>query len=234
MKILAIDSCSNVATAALMEDDVLIAQFSLNNKTTHSTKLLPQIEYMMKNAETEFANIDLFAVTIGPGSFTGERIGVATAKALAHAVNKPMVGVSALKAMAYNFKYTDYLICPIMDARREQVYTATYHWDNDVLLTVNEDRTMALGDLLEEINEDVIFLGDGVPVFKDKIAEKLGKKAHFAPANLLHINGSGVAECAKDEYDNGNACDYSSLVPTYLRLSQAEREYNEKTLGGNV
>ena len=121
MKILAIDSCSNVATAALVDEDVLIAQFSLNNKTTHSTKLLPQIEYMMKNAETEFSDIDLFAVTVGPGSFTGERIGVATAKALAHAVNKPIVGVSALLAMAYNIKYTDYLICPIMDARREHV-----------------------------------------------------------------------------------------------------------------
>ncbi len=228
MKILAIDSCSNVATGALMEDDVLVAQFSLNNKTTHSTKLLPQIEYMMKNAETEFKDIDLFAVTVGPGSFTGERIGVATAKALAHAVNKPMVGVSSLKAMAYNFKYTSYLICPIMDARREQVYTATYRWNGDELITVNEDRAMALADLLEEINEDVIFLGDGVPVFKEKIAEKLGDKVHFAPANLLHINGSGVAEAGKDEYKKGNAGDYASLVPTYLRLSQAEREYNDR------
>lgn len=228
MKILAIDSCSNVATGALVEDEVLIGQFSLNNKTTHSTKLLPQIEYMMKNADTNFADIDLFAVTIGPGSFTGERIGVATAKALAHAVNKPIVGVSALKSMAYNFKYTDYLICPIMDARREQVYTATYRWENDELVTIKEDRAMALDDLLSEIGEDTIFLGDGVPVFKDKITEKLGNIAHFAPANLLHINGGGVAEAGKNEYKKGNAKDYGSLVPTYLRLSQAEREYNDR------
>ena len=228
MKILAIDSCSNVATAALVEDDCLIAQFSLNNKTTHSTKLLPQIEYMMKNAETEFADIDLFAVTVGPGSFTGERIGVATTKALAHATGKPMVGVSALMAMAYNIKYTDYLICPIMDARREQVYTATFKWEGDKLVTVKEDRAMALDELLNELDEDVIFFGDGVPVFKEKIAEKLDNKAHFAPANLMHINGGGVAEAAKSEYKKGNACDYASLVPTYLRLSQAEREYNDR------
>lgn len=228
MKILAIDSCSNVATGALVEDEVLIAQFSLNNKITHSTKLLPQIEYMMKNAEMDFADIDLFAVTVGPGSFTGERIGVATAKALAHAVNKPMVGVSALKSMAYNFKYTDYLICPIMDARREQVYTATYRWENDELVTVKEDRAMALEELLSETNENTIFLGDGVPVFKDKISEKLGNIAHFALANLLHINGGGVAEAGKNEYKKGNAKDYASLVPTYLRLSQAEREYNDR------
>ena len=228
MKILAIDSCSNVATAALVEDDVLIAQFSLNDKTTHSTKLLPQIEYMMQNAQTEFADIDLFAITVGPGSFTGQRIGVATAKALAHATKKPMVGVSALMAMAYNIKFTDYLICPIMDARREQVYTASFKWQDDELVTVKEDRAMALDDLLEEIDENVIFFGDGVPVFKEKIAAKLGNKAHFAPANLMHISGGGVAEAAKSEYKKGKACDYASLVPTYLRLSQAEREYNDR------
>ena len=228
MKILAIDSCSNVATAALVEDDVLIAQFSLNDKTTHSTKLLPQIEYMMQNAQTEFADIDLFAITVGPGSFTGQRIGVATAKALAHATKKPMVGVSALMAMAYNIKFTDYLICPIMDARREQVYTASFKWQDDELVTVKEDRAMALDDLLEEIDENVIFFGDGVPVFKEKIAAKLGNKAHFAPANLMHISGGGVAEAAKSEYKKGNACNYASLVPTYLRLSQAEREYNDR------
>lgn len=228
MKILAIDSCSNVATAALMDDDVLVAQFSLNNKTTHSTKLLPQIEYMMKNAETEFSDIDLFAVTVGPGSFTGERIGVATAKALAHAANKPMVGVSALMAMAYNIKYTDYLICPIMDARREQVYTSTFKWKNDELITIKDDRAMALDELLKEFDEDVIFFGDGVPVFKEKIAERLGNKAHFAPANLMHISGGGVAEAAKSEYKKGNACNYASLTPKYLRLSQAEREYNDR------
>ncbi len=228
MKILAIDSCSNVATAALVCDDVLIAQFFLNDKTTHSTKLLPQIEYMMQNAQTEFADIDLFAITTGPGSFTGQRIGVATAKALAHATGKPMVGVSALMAMAYNIKFTDYLICPIMDARREQVYTASFKWQDDELITIKEDRAMALDDLLEEIDENVIFFGDGVPVFKEKIASKLGNKAHFAPANLMHINGGGVAEAAKSEYKKGNACDYASLVPTYLRLSQAEREYNDR------
>ena len=182
----------------------------------------------MQNAQTDFADIDLFAVTVGPGSFTGQRIGVATAKALAHAVNKPMVGVSALMAMAYNIKFTDYLICPIMDARREQVYTASFKWQNDKLVTIKEDRAMALDDLLEEIDENVIFFGDGVPVFKEKIAERLGDKAHFAPANLMHINGGGVAEAAKSEYKKGNACDYASLVPTYLRLSQAEREYNDR------
>ena len=228
MKILAIDSCSNVATAAILADGVLVGEFVLNNKVTHSTKLLPQIENMMQNADLKFTDIDLFAVTTGPGSFTGERIGVATAKALAHAVNKPMVGVSSLQSMAYNLPYTDFLLCPIMDARREQVYTATFRWQDGNLITVKEDRAMALDDLLAEINEDVIFLGDGVPVFKEKITEKLGPKAHFAPTHLQQLRGGSVAECGLAEYNKGNACTYAELVPTYLRLSQAEREYNDR------
>lgn len=228
MKILSIDSCTNVATAAILADEVLVAEFVLNNKITHSTKLLPQIESMMNNAEIKFSDIDIFAVTTGPGSFTGERIGVATAKALAHAVNKTMVGVSALKAMAYNISYTNLLICPIMDARREQVYTATYRWKGEELETIKTDRAMALEELLEEFQESVIFLGDGVPVFKDKILQKMGGKAHFAPTHLLHLRGGSVAQCAMDEYKRGNICTYSELQPSYLRLSQAEREYNEK------
>lgn len=228
MKILAIDSCTNAATGAVMNDGVLTAEFVINNKITHSAKLLPQIENMMNNAGLKFSEIDLFAVTVGPGSFTGERIGVATAKGLAHAVNKPMVGVSALAAMAYNTQFTDYLVCPIMDARREQVYTATYKWNGDEIVTVKKDRAMTLDQLLEEFDENVIFLGDGVPVFREKISEKLGSKAHFAPEHLLHLRGGSVAKCAMEEYKKGNVCDYASLVPMYLRLSQAEREYNDR------
>lgn len=228
MNILAIDSCSNVATAAILTEGRLVAEFVLNNKTTHSTKLLPQIEIMMNNSQIAFSDIDLFAVTVGPGSFTGERIGVATAKALAHAVKKPMVGVSSLMALAYNLPYTEYLICPIMDARREQVYTATYKWMGGKLSVINNDRAMALSDLLEEFDENVIFLGDGVPAFRDVIKQKLGSLAHFATENLLDLRGGSVGLCALEEYKKGNVCDYATLVPTYLRLSQAEREYNDR------
>ena len=228
MKILAVDSCTNVATAAVLNDGALTAEFVVNNKITHSSKLLPQIENMMQNAELKFSDIDLFAVTSGPGSFTGERIGVATVKALAHAVNKPVTGVSALMAMAYNICYTNFLICPIMDARRSQVYTATYKWENGALETLTVDRAMALSDLLEEFKSDVIFLGDGVVPFRNEITEKLGKNAHFAPEHLLHLRGGSVAKCALEQYKKGNVCDYKSLVPKYLRLSQAEREYNDR------
>ncbi len=228
MKILAVDSCTNVATGAVLNDGVLVAEFVLNNKITHSTKLLPQIEQMMEICELKFNDIDLFAVTIGPGSFTGERIGVATVKALAHGVNKPVIGVSALMSMAYNLPYTSFIVCPIMDARRNQVYTATYRWNGNQLETVKQDRAMSIEDLIKEFNEDVIFLGDGVPVYKDIILEKLKSKAHFAPDHLLHIRGGSVAMCAVEENNKGKSCTYSELKPSYLRLSQAEREYNDR------
>ncbi|MBO7209240.1 MAG: tRNA (adenosine(37)-N6)-threonylcarbamoyltransferase complex dimerization subunit type 1 TsaB [Clostridia bacterium] len=223
MKILAIDSCSNVATGAVVSDGVVVSEFVINNKKTHSVKLLPAIENMLADADLTYNDIDLFACTTGPGSFTGQRIGVATIKGLAHAVNKPVVGVSSLKSLAYNVKYFDGLICPIMDARRQQVYTATF--DNG-LNTINEDRAMALCDLLEELRgKKVIFLGDGVASFKDIITDTLGDNAFFAPPNLVNLRGSSVALCAMDTKNHQK---YDQLLPSYLRMSQAERELQNK------
>ena len=223
MKILAIDSCSNVATGAVVADGVVIAEFFINNKKTHSVKLLPAIENMLNEADLTYNDIDVFACTTGPGSFTGQRIGVATAKALAHAVNKPVVGVSSLKSLAYNVRCFDGIICPIMDARREQVYTATF--DNK-LNTIKEDRAMALRDLLEELKgKRVIFLGDGVASFKDTITVALGENAFFAPPNLVNLRGSSVALCA---IEAENPQKYDQLLPSYLRMSQAERELQNK------
>lgn len=229
MKILAIDSCSQVATCALLAGDVLICEFVLNDKKTHSIKLLPQTQQMLLVAGLDVCDIDYFACTVGPGSFTGQRIGVATVKGLAHATNKPTIGISSLEAMAHNITHTDLLICPIMDARREQVYTATFKWENGELIYIQNDRAMALAELLDELKDKpVIFLGDGVPVFKQKIIETLEESAHFAPDHLLHLRGGSVAFCAKKYIEHGKICDYNNLQPTYLRLCQAERELKER------
>ncbi|MBQ2754243.1 MAG: tRNA (adenosine(37)-N6)-threonylcarbamoyltransferase complex dimerization subunit type 1 TsaB [Clostridia bacterium] len=223
MKILAIDSCSNVATGAVVSDGVVVSEFVINNKKTHSVKLLPAIENMLADADLTYNDIDLFACTTGPGSFTGQRIGVATLKGLAHAVNKPVVGVSSLKSLAYNVKYFDGLICPIMDARRQQVYTATF---DGQLNTICEDRAMALSDLLDELKgKKVIFLGDGVASFKDIITDTLGNNAFFAPPNLVNSRGSSVAMCAMETENHQR---YDQLLPSYLRMSQAERELQNK------
>ncbi len=226
MTILAVDSCSCVATGAILRDGVLAAEFVINDKKTHSVKLLPQIENMLASVDMTYNDIDLFAVTTGPGSFTGQRIGTATVKALAHAVNKPIVGISSLESMAYNVPFFDGIICPIMDARREQVYTGTYKFVDGKLVTVESDRAMALSDLLNEVKDQrVIFTGDGVPVFNEIIKKELGDNAHFAPPHLLHLRGGSVAMCA---YNKDDATTYEKLTPLYLRMSQAEREYNRK------
>ena len=219
MTILAVDSCSCVATGAILREGILAAEFVINDKKTHSVKLLPQIENMLTSVDMTYNDIDCFAVTVGPGSFTGQRIGTATVKALAHAVNKPIIGVSSLEAMAYNVPFFDGLICPIMDARREQVYTATYKFVDGQLVTINSDRAIALAELLNEIkNEKVIFTGDGVPVFSETIKQTLGDNAYFAPPHLLHLRGGSVAMCAYNKQE----------TPMYLRMSQAERELKSK------
>ena len=226
MKILAIDSCSMVATGAILDGDRLTAEFVLNNDKTHSVKLLPQIENMMKTADTEFSEIDVFAVTNGPGSFTGQRIGMATAKALAHGCNKPVRTVSSLMSMAYNVPFFDGIICPIMDARREQVYNALYKWENGKLITLADDRALALAALLEELKgKKAVFLGDGVKPFYEKIKNTLGDNAFIPPLHLIHLRGGSVAKCA---LDNGIDITYGEAVPKYLRPSQAEREYNDR------
>lgn len=229
MIILAVDSCSAVATGAIIRDGILAAEFVINDKKTHSVKLLPQIENMLSSVDLTFKDVDYFACTAGPGSFTGQRIGTATVKALAHATGKETVALSSLESMCYNVPLFDGLICPIMDARRGQVYTGTFKFEDGKLVTIKQDRAMALTDLLNELNgEKVIFLGDGVVVFKETIKETLGDKAHFPPIHLEHLRGGSVAMCAFDKITNGKTTTYDKLLPTYLRMSQAERELKEK------
>lgn len=227
MKILAVDTSSAVASCAICEDDKLICECVLNNKLTHSQTLMPMIDEVFKKSELNPQEIDVFAVTNGPGSFTGLRIGVTTIKGLAHACNKPVVGVNTLEAMCYNLPFCPHIIAPIMDARREQVYNGLYRFTDGVLNEITSPRALALEELLSELKnmgESVVFLGDGVPVFYNKIKDFLCEKAFFAPQNLNAQHAASVAEAAK----NKETISYNELVPVYLRKSQAEREAEER------
>ena len=227
MKILAVDTSSNVASAAIVDGEKLVCESILNNKLTHSQTLMPMIDEVFKKSELHPDDIDLFAVSNGPGSFTGLRIGVTTIKGLAHACKKPVCGVNTLEALAYNLPFCPHIIAPIMDARREQVYNAFYKWENGVLKEVESPRAISLEECLEEllkIGEKVVFLGDGVPVFREKITDKLKENALFAPQLACTQRASCVAECAK----NKEAINYGQLAPEYLRKSQAEREAEER------
>ena len=179
--------------------------------------------------ELNVQDIDIFAAAIGPGSFTGLRIGVATVKALAHATGKPVVSVGTLEALAYNVPYAEHIIVPIMDARRDNVFTASYIWDEG-FKEIGEPEAISIDECLESCGEflDTIFVGDGVKVHREYIKEKLGDKAIFPPANALNSRASSIAALALDKAKRGETQSYLEMKPYYIRKSQAERELEER------
>lgn len=234
MKILALDSSGLVATVAILENDILLAEYTVNYKKTHSQTLLPMLEKVKDMVDLDMQSLDAIAVAKGPGSFTGLRIGSATAKGLALALNKPIIEIPTLEGLAYNMYGSPNLICPIMDARREQVYTGLYSFDaenNYELIEVMGQSAMSVQELIEKLNEigtKVTFLGDGVPVFAETIAELLKVPYSFAPAHMNRQRAGSVAALAAKYYLAGKLVDAKDHEPEYLRLSQAERERMEQ------
>lgn len=228
MKILGLDSTANVCTAAITDDTRLIAEFSVNVGNTHSETLLPLIEQMLRLSNTEINEIDLFAASIGPGSFTGVRIGAATVKGLAFGKNIPLCEVSTLEALAQNISSFDGILCPVINARRMQVYNALFSCKNGVITRLTPDRAISVGELDAELSaydEPIYLSGDGYDICKSNF--KLTKTMNTEPKARLH-SGYSVCLCAKRMYDDGNTVTDRELSPSYLRLSQAERERNEK------
>ncbi len=231
MKILAIDSSGLVASAALFDDGILVAEYTVDYKKTHSQTLLPMVDEIVQMTQQELSEIDAVAVANGPGSFTGLRIGAATAKGLALALKKPVIGVPTVDALAYNLYGTERLICPLMDARRGQVYTGLYTFEGENLIVLREQEVALLDDVLQELNgrgEPVIFLGDGVAVHSEKIKEGMCVPYSFAPAHLARQRAGAVAALAAIYYAEGKFTSAMEHVPVYLRLSQAERERAER------
>lgn len=231
MKILALDSSSLAASVAIVQDEILTAEYTINYKKTHSQTLLPMIDEIVKMTELDLDTIDAIAVSKGPGSFTGLRIGSATAKGLGLALNKPIVAVETLAAMAYNLWESDAWIVPIMDARRNQVYAGVYQFQDGELRVHMEQCAVAIEELLKYLNEQkekVIFLGDGVPVFREKIEELLSIPHKFAPAHLNRQRAGAVGVLAEKYYAKGITESAAEHKPEYLRLSQAERERKER------
>lgn len=232
MRVLAIDTSSNVATVAVMEDDLLLGEYILNHKKTHSQKIMPMIEQLLSDLELTVNDMDIFAAAVGPGSFTGLRIGVATIKALAHAADKRVVSVGTLEALAYNVPNAEHIIVPIMDARRNNVFTASYIWD-DGFKEIGEPEGITIEECIESCGEflDTIFVGDGVSAHKEYIKEKLGEHAIFPHGAVLNSRASSVAARAIDKAKRGDTQSYLEMKPYYIKKSQAERELEEKQKG---
>lgn len=231
MRILGIESSSLVASAAIYEDGITMAEYTVDFKMTHSQTLLPMIDEMVKLVGIDLNTIDAIAVSGGPGSFTGLRIGSATAKGLGLALNKPLIHVPTLDATAYNLFGASGLICPIMDARRNQVYTGVYCYTDHRLDTVWEQDTMSIEALAEGLNcldHEVIFLGDGVAVYREKLEALLTIPFSFAPAHVNRQRAAAVGALAEVYYKEGKIQTAEEHEPEYLRKSQAERERAER------
>ena len=231
MKILGLDSSGIVASVAVVEDDILVAEYTVNYKKTHSQTLLPMLDEIAKMTELDLNTIDAIAVAAGPGSFTGLRIGSATAKGLGLALKKPLVAVPTVEGLAYNLYDTQGLICPIMDARRSQVYTGIYEFTKDGMQVLLDQSAMDIRALAEKLNamgREVIFLGDGCPVYASVLAECMQVPYAFAPAHMNRQRASAVASLGTEYFKQGKQEPADDLIPIYLRKSQAEREREEK------
>ncbi len=255
MKILALDSSGLVASVALAEDDNLIAEYTIQYKKTHSQTLLPMLEEIRRMVDLDMDTVDAVAVAAGPGSFTGLRIGSATAKGLAFAMEKPIIPVPTLEGLAWQMYGTDALVCPIMDARRNQVYTGLYEFvdrfgkqpvlPEDVkspqtgtdtaqnaydMRVVEEQCAVAFDEIAQKINRTgrkVVFVGDGIPVFRERMAEVMQVPWLQAPAHRNRQSAACIAALGRVYYAQGRAVNGAQHVPEYLRLSQAERERAE-------
>lgn len=219
MKILAVDTSGPVCGVAVAEDQHILSEMTVLNKRTHSTNLMPMIEEVLQAAGMTLADMDRIVAVVGPGSFTGIRIGVSTVKGLAHGAGKPCIGVDALEALALSAGDFDGLVCPIQDARAGQVYGAVFRNGERLM----EDTPIKLEDYVEQLKtlgERYLFTGDGMDVHRGRLTELLGDRACFPEAHLNHLRPSAVAvlgmKAEKTE-------DYLSLMPNYLRAPNAEK-----------
>lgn len=231
MKILGIESSGLTASIAVWQDDMIIAEYTTNFKKTHSETLLPMIAEVLERINIDVNEMDYIAVSEGPGSFTGLRIGAATAKGLGLATGKELVSVPTVEALAYSLYNVQGVICPIMDAKRDQVYTGIFKYEDGELKTLFNTDAVAITEIIDRINgfgKEVTFLGDGVPVYKDVINDSIKVPCRYAPANLAYQSAASVCVLAAKMVKEGKVVGADMMRPEYLRLSQAERERMEK------
>ncbi len=240
MKILGIDSSGMVASVAIVQDDVVIAEYTMNHKKTHSETLLPMIDEIMKTSEAKMEDLDAIAIAAGPGSFTGLRIGAATAKGLALAIDKPIVPVKTCEGLAFNMWGAEGLVCPIIDARRNQVYAGLYQVLGSIEV-IRDQEPMDIHELIEFINNyvadtgktsdapplSVTFLGDGVPIYEDVIWNEIQVSCKIAPANMNRQRGASIATYGSFLFKEGKYMNADDFAPDYMRKSQAERVRDE-------
>lgn len=230
MKILSLDSATECATAAILDDNKLLGEVVINHKKQHSVIMMPMIDSLIKSCGLTIADIDGYAISKGPGSFTGLRIGMSTIKGLVQATKKPFVAISSLDGLANNLFNVQGIICPIIDALRGNVYTNFYRFENGKLVTLEEDQLLSIDEVIEKCSsfkENVTFIGDGTYKFATKLTEAL-PKALIAPSHLNLAKASSIGLLGYLKLSQGQSDNVLSSAPVYLRKCQAEREYDAK------
>ncbi|HYA15245.1 MAG TPA: tRNA (adenosine(37)-N6)-threonylcarbamoyltransferase complex dimerization subunit type 1 TsaB, partial [Syntrophales bacterium] len=223
MLILAIDTSTSTASISLLKNDEIVSEVFINLGVNHSIILLPALYDLCRLSCIEPSSIDLFACTIGPGSFTGLRVGASTIKGLALATGKPVVGVSTLDALAFNLVGLHMLICPILDAKKNQVYTALYRTGyNNILVKAGNERVTDIEEFLRSIDEETIFVGNGALKYADLISDILSGRSYFASTCNHHVRAAAVGLLGRKKYSEGDILDLVTFAPIYLRLSEAE------------
>lgn len=230
MRILSIDSATEAASCAVIDDNKLLGEITINHKKQHSVVLMPIVDDLLKNLHLSIEDIDGFVVCKGPGSFTGLRIGMSMIKGLSQGTSKPFVAISSLDALAYNLAYTEGIICPILDALRDNVYTAIYSFQGDKLIRLTEYTLLHIEELIEMLNKydkPVTFLGDASDKFRQQLKDCL-KTVAFAPKHLNLVRASSLGELGLNLLSAGVNDDLYTSSPIYLRRPQAEREYDKR------
>ena len=227
MKILAIETSTMLGGIAIMDDlSGLIAEVRLNVKSTHSERLMTEIAHVLKQAELKVSDIDVFAIAIGPGSFTGLRIGLSTVKGFSYATGKPIVSVPTLEALAWNFPYCRHPVCTMLDARKKEVYAALFKWEDGGFIKLIDEVSIKVDRVLEDIklssDKRVVFTGEGAILYRDKIIEVMGNKAIFASPEKIVPSPANVASIGIKKAIKGEFSEPVSLVPFYIRRSEAE------------
>jgi tRNA threonylcarbamoyladenosine biosynthesis protein TsaB len=224
MRVLAIDTSTMFGGVAVMDDlSGLIVEVRLNVKSTYSERLMTTVDYALKKSGYKLSDIDFFAVSTGPGSFTGLRIGLSTVKGFAYATGKPIVSVPTLEALAYNFPFCLYPVCTLLDARKKEVYAALFKWEDEGFIRLISEDSIRIDRFLERLSvEKAVFTGDGAILYRDKILSILNKRAFFAPPDKMLPSPAHVASIGMKKALNGEFSEPISLIPSYIRRSEAE------------
>ncbi len=222
MKILAVDTATRTCSVAVVDGDSLLAEITLTDNQTHSRHLLKMIETVVEEAGLKIAEIDGFAVSNGPGSFTGLRIGIASIKGLAYCLKKPVVGVSTLRTLAYQCRTKHRLICPVIDARKQEVYFCRYRYENGELKQEGPEQVASPARATDNIREPCSFIGNGALLYRQLITDELGQSAHFAAEGEHTIKASAVARLSLPRFMEFDTDEVYLLVPHYIRKSDAE------------